>query len=319
MLMNSEFESVYHGLIYNLLTLVNAEQQDKISLLKEIWAYMDEEEVSVHLPFVEALLNTDHSRHLEIFEVNGQRYTSLFKDLPAIDFSTLEKHYLSWILKHDNMDAFISKETNAKVQNALMIDKSIFEDKINLIQTPGSFLDALDKQHLLLLIKAIENEDHITYRYVDDEGNVFQNVTKPFKIQYDMQNGNHYLVHQPQSRDTMVKGLLRRFSALSLKEGPLDMEGIREDLTPIEEFETFTLRISKSSSMLRKALVELSVFERTIKRQGDTFNIDLKIFPFDKSRVMSKIRSLQPELFLISPIDQQKDLIQDMQRVIALL
>jgi hypothetical protein len=310
----SEFESLYHAMVYYLHDEISEGTRVWTELSNAIDAFGEEEEFFVSYAFRDALLDDSTDNFLHLFEElegnDKKHYITKLKALPYINFSNLEKNYLRYILSHEKCSIFLSKETIEKLKTNLdkehtgSIDFSKHLEHLHKGHIP---LDDIDSKHLKCLMESIENRQNIHYRYMDDEGHVYQGISSPLRLQHDMQSDRLYLIHFPKGHHKPVQGLLRFFSKIEkIEDSKFDLKAI-EALSPysIKGSSTVSLEIANNSPLLRKALVELSVFERIItrvEREGRTYSkIQLTYYSFDKEKLMRKIRLLQPELKVLAP------------------
>jgi len=310
----SEFESLYHAMVYYLHDEISDGTKAWRDLSNALDGFGHNQEFLVSEDFQDALLDDSSGQFLHLFEElegpEGIYYISKIKALPYINFSTLEKSYLRFILCHDKITAFLSNETIDKLRKALGPDgdlPSVFDTYLQQQHKGHIHLDATDSAHLKVLMTAIEKRHKIAYRYMDVEGRVYQGISAPLRLQHDMQSDRLYVIHFPNDYSKPVQGLLRFFSSIEpITSQSYELNAI-EALSPysIKGSSTVTLQIASDSPLLRKALVELSVFERVITRLDSggkqLYNIQLTYYSFDKEKLMRKIRLLQPELKVIGP------------------
>lgn len=317
----SEFESLYHAMVYSLHDEINDNTKAWHQLSDALDAFGEDQEFLVSHNFKDALLDDSADNFLHLFhelkESDNTYYISKLKSLPYINFSNLEKSYVYYMLSHDKTKAFLSTASINKLKDSLEADTSVLKDfkgHLSHLHKGSIPLDTTDSKHLKILMTCIEQRQKIHYHYIDDEGRVYEGISSPLRLQHDMQSDRLYVIHFPQGYHKPVQGLLRFFSSVeALNDDHYDLKTI-EALSPysIKGSSTVTLSIDSKSPILRKALVELSVFERIITRteQDDMtlYKIQLTYYSFDKEKLMRKIRLLQPALTVESPITLRKEL-----------
>ncbi len=303
MKMTSEFESLYHALVYHVHHLIKTDQKTWRSLSDALNTYCDDMDFELPQAFEDALLDDSHDAFFELFHSENDSYSTLLGDLPPVNYSVIEKHYLKWLINHEQIGLFLSPATQLKLKEALSeLPESIFDGRFININKQNTTFDQADKCHLNLAIDAIENGKCLHYHYMDDEGKKYICDTQPLFIEYNFQIDLIYLVHLPIDSDVPIKGLLSRFEQIEIIEpitSSRSSESILEDWR--KPIETIVLSISKTCPHLRKVLVELSVFERIIMPNDDHYTIHVPIYPQEALKIKTKVASLVPNVTVVSP------------------
>lgn len=303
MKLTSEFESLYHALTYHVHHLIQTERATWRTLSDALYEHSDALDFDLPEQFEDALIDQDHDDYLELFNEEHGLFKSILGNIAPANYSNLEKHYLKWMLSHPHVGLFLSPNTQSKLAESLKdIDRSVFEGHFVNVNKPLSSFDDEDRAHLNRIIEAIENQMAMTYCYMDDEGNKYVGDSIPLYIEYNFQTDFVYLVHMPHHADKPVKGLLHRFESLEVTSGLSHVENIDSILAQWRvPSETLVIQISKNSPQLRKVLVELSMFERTILPDHDQYVIQLPIYPQEEAELKSKIFSLVPHIKVLAP------------------